>query len=83
MTTREHPFYDKEVLRDQEQAFIRRLLQKYRNEKVNQDLKKQVYDDLSREKSLGNITIPFRVILKRDSYGKYPDVIEVILDTKV
>lgn len=83
MSEREHPFYDKWIYREREQEYIRGLLRQYAHEVVNDELKKKVYDDLSREKTLGNVTIPFRVVLKHDSYGKYPSYIEVILDTKV
>ncbi len=39
--------------------------------------------ELQMEKHLGRITIPFRMGVRRDPYGKFPDLIEVILDTKV
>lgn len=83
MSETEVPFYGSRVYRRREQDHIRTLLRKYQNELVSDELKKQVYDDLMREKYLGHITIPFRVVLRKDAYGKYPNRIEVILDTKV
>jgi hypothetical protein len=79
----DHPFYGKHVLRDREQDYIRTLLKKYHHEPVSEELKQKVWDELMMEKYLGNITIPFRVVVRRDTYGKYPPHIEVILDTKV
>jgi hypothetical protein len=79
----DHPFYGEEIVRDNQQAHINNLLKKYENEPVNEDLKKKIWDDLQMEKYYGRITIPFKVILKRDINGLYPDYIEVILDTKV
>lgn len=83
MSETEEPFYGSWVYRRREQDYIQAILRKYQTEPVSDELKKQVYDNLMREKYLGNITIPFRVVLRRDAYGKYPNRIEVILDTKV
>lgn len=77
------PFYDKHIHADREQEYIRNLMQKYRHEPVSEELKKKIWDELQQEKYLGNISIPFKVVTRRDIYGKYPDYIEVILDTKV
>lgn len=79
----EHPFYGHEIIRRQEQEYIKKLLSKYQQEPVSDELKKKVWDDLQREKHLGRITIPFKLAVRRDPYGKFPDLIEVILDTKV
>lgn len=79
----EHPFYGQEIIRRKEQEYITKILAKYRNEPVNDDLKKKVWDDLQMEKYRGNITIPFRVVGRYDATGKFPNFIEVILDTKV
>lgn len=79
----EHPFYDKIIFRGQEQSYINKLLEKYRNEPVTEELKKKIWDELQMEKHLGRITIPFKIVLRKDSYGKYPSYIEVILDSKV
>lgn len=78
-----HPFYDQEVIRHHEQEYINNLLKKYSNEPVNEELKKKIWDDLQMEKYYGRITIPFKVTLRRDASGQFPDYIEVILDTKV
>lgn len=79
----EEPFYGKRIVRDNEQQYIKTLLANYRNEPVTEELKQKVYDELIMEKHLGNVSIPFRVVVRRDVYGKYPPHIEVILDTKV
>lgn len=78
-----HPFYGKDILAKKEQAFMQTFLAKYRKETVNEELKTKIWNDLQKEKFLGHLTIPFKVVLRRDIYGKYPDFIEIILDTKV
>lgn len=78
-----HPFYGHSIVRNKEQQYIQELLKKYKQEPVNEDLKKKIWDELQMEKHLGNITIPFKVVTRRDSSGKYPEYVEVILDTKV
>lgn len=79
----EHPFYGYEIIRRNEQAYIENLLKKYKKEPVNEELKQKIWDELQMEKYLGNITIPFKVVARRDSSGKFPEYIEIILDTKV
>lgn len=79
----EHPFYGIDVIRRDQQAYIQNLLKKYKNEPVTEDLKKKIWEELQQEKHLGKITIPFKIATRRDPYGKFPDVIEIILDTKV
>jgi len=78
-----HPFYDQEIIRDNQQAYINQILLKYKDETVNEELKKKIWDELQMEKYNGRITIPFKVTLRRDIEGLYPPCIEVILDTKV
>ncbi len=78
-----HPFYGQEIVRNNEQTYINKILKKYENDPVNEELKKKIWDDLQMEKYYGRITIPFKVTLRRDINGLYPDFIEVILDTKV
>ncbi len=78
-----HPFYGKEILADREQALINTMLKKYRHEPVNEELKKKIWDDLQQAKFLGTLTIPFKVVIRRDQTGKFPSYVEVILDTKV
>jgi hypothetical protein len=79
----EHPFYGIEIIRRQEQGYIQDLLKKYRHEAVTDELKAKIWDELQMEKYKKNITIPFKVIMHRDAFKKFPDYIEVILDTKV
>lgn len=84
MSKEEHnPFYGHAILRAKEQDYIKKLLEKYKHEPVSEELKKKVWDELQMEKHYGRITIPFKLGVRRDPYGKFPDVIEVILDTKV
>lgn len=78
-----HPFYGQVIIRRQQQEYIHSLLEKYRHQPVSDELKMKVWDELQMEKHLGNITIPFKLAVRRDPYGKFPDCIEVILDTKV
>jgi len=77
------PFYGYDILRDEQQALVNRLLAKYKGREVTDELKKEIWDELQWQKHLGNITIPFKVVMRRDPTGKYPEFVEVILDTKV
>lgn len=77
------PFYGHEIVRRNEQEYIKTLLKKYQNEEVNDMLKQKVWDELQMEKHYGRITIPFKLAVRLDPTGKYPNRIEVILDTKV
>jgi len=79
----DHPFYGKDIYRDREEEYIETLLKKYKKEPVNEELKEKIWDELMWEKHLGNIHIPFKVVIRKDAQNKYPDTIEVILDTKV
>lgn len=79
----DHPFYGVDIFSDREQEYIQNFLAKYKTEVANEDLKKKIWDDLQMEKYHGRIKIPFKVVLKKDYYGKFPDCIEVILDTKL
>lgn len=83
MTEKEHPFYGQEIIRRKEAEYIQRLLKKYKKEPVSEELKKKIWDELQMEKHLKNITIPFKLAVRRDPSGKFPDCIEIILDTKV
>lgn len=83
MESHEHFFYDHPILRYREQQYIQQLLKKYQQEPVSEELKKKVWNELQMEKYAGRITIPFKIATRRDPYGKFPDCIEVILDTKV
>lgn len=79
----EHPFYGREIIRRKEQAYIQQLLKKYRQEPVTEELKAKIWDELQMEKYKGTVTIPFKVVMRKDAQKKYPDTIEIILDTKV
>lgn len=79
----EPPFYGFDIIRNKEQAYINNLLKKYRHLPVNEELKAKIWDELQMEKYKGNVTIPFKVVMRRDTQKKYPDYIEIILDTKV
>lgn len=79
----EHPFYGHVIIRRTQEEYIKSLMKKYQHEPVNEELKKKVWDELQMEKHLGNITIPFKLAVRMDPYGKFPDLLEVILDTKV
>ncbi|MFT4554275.1 MAG: hypothetical protein ACI9S8_002925 [Chlamydiales bacterium] len=78
-----HLFYEKEIIREDQQRYIEKILEKYKLEPVTDELKQRIYDDLSRERYLGNITIPFKIIEKRDNSGVHHPYIEVLLDTRV
>jgi hypothetical protein len=82
-TEKEHPFYGYEIYREREEAYIKKILKKYEGKPASDELKKMVWDELQREKAKGNITIPFKIATRRDPYRKFPDKIEIILDTKV
>lgn len=79
----ERPFYDVDIYRGREQEYINNLLKKYKNEPVTEELKQKIWDELQQEKFKGTLKIPFKVVMRKDPERKYPDVIEVILDTKV
>jgi hypothetical protein len=83
MRAHEHPFYGHWIIRRNEQAYIKKLLEKYKNEPVNDALKQKIWDELQMEKHLGNITIPFKIAMRLDPANLFPSYIEVILDTKV
>lgn len=79
----EHPFYGMNIIRRKEQEYIQKLLKKYCSESVTDELKAKIWEELQLEKYKGHITIPFKVVMRRDALKKYPDYIEVILDTKI
>lgn len=83
MTEKERPFYDVEVIREREAEYIRDKLKKYRNDPVTEGLKEKIWEELQMEKHLGKITIPFKVVMRSGPSKKFPDYIEVILDSKV
>ena len=78
-----HPFYGVDIFSDHEQTYIQNFLSKYKNEIPSEELKKKIWDDLQMERYYGRIKIPFKIVLRKDVYGKFPDYIEIILDTKL
>lgn len=79
----EPPFYGHDIYRDREEAYVKNLLSKYKNDRVTEELKQKIWDELQIAKHEGKVTIPFKVVMRRDIYGKYPEHVEIILDTKV
>lgn len=79
----EHPFYGYEIIRRTQAEYIKKLLERYKNDHVDEELKRKIWDELQMEKHLGNVTIPFKLAVRRDPAGKFPEYIEVILETKV
>lgn len=82
-TDTEHPFYGSEIIRRTQQEYVNDLLKKFKNEPVTNELLTKIWDELQNEKFLGRLTIPFKVVMRRDPTKKFPDYIEIILDTKV
>lgn len=80
---KKHPFYGHDIYANREQQHINKLLKKYRKHPVNDELRKKIWDELQMEKHLGRITIPFKIATRMDPCGRFPNFIEVILDTKV
>lgn len=77
------PFYGEPIYADREQEYIQGLLAKYKGEKASEELRKKIWDELQMERYHGRLKIPFKVVLRKDAYGKFPDCVEVILDTKL
>ncbi len=73
----------KPIIRNEQQEYVKNLLKKYSHMPVTDELKKKIWDELQMEKHLGNLTIPFKIAVRCDPYQKFPDYIEVILDSKV
>lgn len=79
----ERHFYGHPILRNPEQEYINQLLKKYKDDPVDDALRQKIWDELQMEKYKGKITIPFKVVMRKDPSGQFPEYIEVILDTKV
>ena len=79
----ETPFYGKEISREDEQELIEALLAKHKDREVNDDLLKDIYEELSLAKHEGKISIPFTVSIKKDPRGPNSSYVEVLLDSKV
>ena len=77
------PFYGKNIYRDGEQAYIKKILEKYMSQPATEGLRQKVYEELMEEKHLGRVTIPFRVVMQRDPMNLGPPYLEIVLDTKV
>ena len=78
-----HHFYGRPIFRNKEEKMIESILEKYKKEPANEELKQKIWDELQLAKHEGKITIPFKLELKKDPTNKFPDLIEVILDSKV
>lgn len=83
MEEKETHFYGYPIFRKREQEYIQTLLKKYQGEAVTEELKKKIWDELQMAKYRGEVTIPFKVVMRKDPSGKFPEYIEIILDTKV
>ena len=77
------PFYGRDIHPDQQQEEIKKILSKYSQEPVSEELKKKIYNTLMQAKAVGKISIPFRVVMRKTPDHLHRDFIEVILDTKV
>lgn len=77
------PFYGKVIIPRQEQAYLQSLLSSFKGRKADESLQKEIFDALQKAKHEGFLTIPFKVVLRKDPYNKHPASVEVILDTKV
>lgn len=83
MAEHEHPFYGFEILKDRQHAHIESVLAKYRHRNADEALKKEIYEELQALKSDGKITIPFKIVLRKDQRSSLKNYVEVILDTKL
>lgn len=81
--SQDHLFYEKEIVRVREQERIKKILTKYQNEPLSDELKEKIYNDLVEERHKGNISIPFQLNVKKDASAAHPPYIEVLLDTRV
>lgn len=76
-------FWGFDIIRNQQEHHIEKLMEKYKDHPVDEELKEKVWNELQMEKHEGRITIPFKLAIRRDTSGKFPDYLEVILDSKV
>ena len=83
MSHETEPYYGKTICRDEEQLYIEKVLSKYKGEPATEELRKKVYNDLMREKHVGHVTIPFKIVLVKDDTGCGVDYIDILLDSKV
>ncbi len=83
MSHKDHPFYGEHIFATGEQEKILEVLAKYRKREVNDQLKKDIWQELTNLRHQGVIKIPFKVILRQDPTGKFAPQVEVLLDTKL
>jgi len=81
--TNYHPFYGFNIISRNEKDKVEEILKVFKDEPVTEELKKKIWDKLQMARHEGVISIPFKVVMRRDSTHKFPEHIEVILDTKV
>ncbi len=77
------PFYGRNIDPRQEKNEIEKILSRYSQEPVSEDLKKKIYDELTEARAQGKISIPFKVVIRKTPSNVHRDYIEVLLDTKV
>lgn len=77
------PFYGINIDPEKEKEKIQKILSKYVQEPVSDDLKEKIYKELLEAKAKGIILIPFKVVMRKHPTDLHRDFIEVILDTKV
>jgi hypothetical protein len=78
-----HHFYGKAISREQQEAYIQAILDEFGAVEASEELREKVYYRLMQEQHLGNVVIPFKVLLVKDESGNYPPHIDVVLDTRV
>lgn len=78
-----HFFYGKPIIARNEQEYVQDILKKYKDQQATEELKQKIWDELQLEKQLGRLSIPFKVVLRKDPSEIYPPYVEVILDTKL
>lgn len=77
------PFYGQKIARLQQQELVQEVLNKFHKRPVDEELKKDVYNELSQLKFEGKLTMPFKVIIQKDETGFREDYLDVLLETKV
>lgn len=77
------PFYGQVIDRQEQQALVAKILDKYKSAPASEELQQKIWQELSIFKAQGLLLMPFKVILRKDPSGKQKTYIEIILDTKV
>ncbi len=80
---RHPPFYGQIIDREEQQALVSTILEKYKNEAVNEQLQQKIWQELSIYKAQGILIMPFKVVLQKDPANRMKPYIEIILDSKV